>query len=153
MPQIPSICQWLPKLNLQPLTSSPKFSVTWLANRHLKPSILAEVFILTLHPHSQHLPLMALVVAQNKNNKESSLISLSFTCPVICQSYLFYLQNIPLLHLLPSPLVNASPSHYCNGLPLTSISLFFTALRVIFYDANHVMPFSCLKLSLGITLN
>lgn len=148
MPQISSICQWLPKLNLQPLTFSPKLTVTRLANRHLKHSIFdSEVLILTLHPHSQHLLLLAQLLLKTKN-KESPLISLFFfTSPVICQSCLFYLQNIPLLHLLPSPLVNTSPSHCYNGLPpSSSISLFCIALRVIFYDVNQVIPFPRLKI-------
>lgn len=130
------------------MTFSPKLTVTRLANRHLKHSIFdSEVLILTLHPHSQHLLLLAQLLLKTKN-KESPLISLFFfTSPVICQSCLFYLQNIPLLHLLPSPLVNTSPSHCYNGLPpSSSISLFCIALRVIFYDVNQVIPFPRLKI-------
>lgn len=100
VPQISSICQWLPKLNLQPLTFSPKLTVTRLANRHLKHSIFdSEVLILTLHPHSQHLLLLAQLLLKTKN-KESPLISLFF----------FYLScNLSILFILP-PKHTSAPS-------------------------------------------
>lgn len=106
------------KVKSPALTSYPELTITWLASRHLKVGMSdSEVLIHTLHRSSQRLQFLALLVAQNKKNEESSLISLFLFLPLSSSVSLPY--STSKTYLAPSapfPLVNTSPSHSYNGL-------------------------------------